>query len=962
VTKFEPTLPVVSVALYGDVGEHVLKEAGRRLRDDLLRLPGISEVQLSGTRKAELAVEVEPEKLIAYRLSLSQVAEAIHQTNLDLPAGQLKTTEQNVAVRTLGETDEAAVIAETIVRTTAGGKVVRVRDLGRVIDGFEDSDVRGRFNGRPAVDIIVSKTGDQDAVDIADRVKAFVRGRRGDPPQWNWWQRVRIALGRPGDLVRIYEQARNEPYPPGLQVELHTDLSRFIEGRLDLLKRNGSWGLAFVFLSLLLFLNWRIAFWVMMGLVVSICGALLLMRLTGATLNLISMFGLIVALGLLVDDAIVVGENVYARIERGEDARLAAVTGTQEVAWPVVIAVTTTIGAFMPLLFIEGQIGDFMGVLPVVVTCALTVSLVEALSILPSHLAEWLRPVHRDLSAAPPRHWLARRARPLRDFQKHLVHDLLGRRYESLLRMAVEYRYVTTAGALALLILSLASVAGGRLPFVFVPKMDSEMITVSLEMPVGTPADQTESVLERIEQAVLKLPASELNSIYTLVGYQMQIGESGATGIVRSHAGQVIIELTTVEQRSRSSEEIINELRSRTAGIAGVDRLTYTPMLGGPGGAEIEIEVTGQRMDDLRSAAAELKSELARFGGVYDVRDDFEEGRREAQVSLLDSARPLQLTTRMLATEVRGAFYGLEARTLQRDREDVDIRVRFPPERRRHVQELESMWIASPAGGMVPLCEVARLVDGRGYSAIRRVDQRRAVVVGADVDQNRGNAEQIIAGLADTVRRLEEGHPGLRITFGGNKREMAKSFGSLKRDFVIALLLIYVMLSGLFRSYIQPMIVMASIPFGITGAIAGHLIMGYPLTILSLIGLVALTGIAVNDALVLIDFVNKGRSAGASAFEAVIEGGKRRLRPILLTSLTTILGLAPLMAERSFQARFLIPMAISISFGLVFSTVLTLLVVPSLYIIVEDLRRLGARIWYGPGVSQSIPAPPAASA
>ncbi len=947
VTKFEPRLPVVSVALYGDVGEQMLKTSGRRLRDDLLLLPGISEVELTGVRKAELAVEVEPRRLIEYQLSLSGLAESIRQANLDLPAGQIKMPEQNVAVRTLGETDEAEAIAETIVRTLAGGQVVRVRDLGRVVDGFEDRDFRGRFNGRPAVDVVVYKSGDQDAIDIAGKVKAYVHGKQGRPLERDF----RVRWGLAGDLERIWAQAHNDPWPAGIATELHTDLSQYIQDRLDLLKRNGWSGLVLVFLSLLVFLNWRVALWVVLGLMLAIGGAVLLMKMLGATLNLISMFGLIVVLGMLVDDAIVVAENIYARIERGEDPRTAAVRGAEEVTWPVLIAVTTTIGAFMPLLFIEGQIGDFMGILPVVVTCALSVSLLEALSILPSHLADSLRPVQRDLSSAPARHWLARLARPIRGWQQHLVMDLLGSRYERVLRLAVSYRYVTVAVVLASLIVSVSVVVSGRLPFVFAQKMDSELLTVSLEMPVGTPAEQTEAVLKQVEEAVLQLPSSELASIYTLVGVRLEFGEEGATGSARAHAGQAIIELRAVDERTRSSEEIIADLRKATANIAGVNLLNFKPMQGGPGGAEIEIEVTSDRIDDLLAAAEELKSALAGFRGVYDIADDFEEGRREIQITLLDAARPLGFTTRWLATEVRGAFYGIEARTLQRDREDVDIRVRFPPEQRRSIYDLESMWIATPTGRMVPFSEIARVEDDRGAASIRRVNQRRAIVVSADVDQSMGNAERIIADLAATVvPRLESSLGGLRIEFAGNKRETAKSFGSLRRDFVIALVVIFVMLAGLFKSYIQPLIVMTSIPFAFNGAVLGHLVMDYPLTILSLIGLVALAGIAVNDALVLVDFVNKERSEGMGAVEAVIQGGKRRLRPIILTSLTTILGLGPLMIETSWQARFLIPMAISISFGLAFATVLTLVVVPSVYMIVEDARIVGRRIWYGSAV------------
>ncbi len=935
VAKFEPTLPVISVAIYGDVSESALKDAGRRLRDDLLLLPEITDVELTGTRKDELAVEVQPEKLIEYRLSLDDITEAIRRTNLDLPGGQVKTAGQNVAVRTLGETDDARRISATILRTTADGQTVRVRDVGQVIDTFEDSDLRSRFNGQPAVDLIIYKTGDQDAIRIANLVKAFVAGKRNEPLPLDWWSR----LGFNGNVQRVYEQSRNEPYAPALALELHSDLSRYIADRLDLLTRNGGWGLMLVFLTLLFTLNWRVAFWVMMGLVLSIAGGLVLMNMFGATLNLISMFGLIVVLGLIVDDAIVVGENIYARVEQGEAPRTAAIRGTEEVIWPVLIAVTTTIGAFFPLMFIEGRIGDFMGVLPIVVMSALLISLIEAFVILPSHLADTLKNVPRDLGAAPPRHFLARLTRPLRRAQQHLLGTVMTDKYEGFVRAAARYRYVTIAAAVGGLLIAVGFVAGGHVKFVFIQEMDSETVLVNLEMPVGTPAAQTDTVTKRIEQVVTdqeRFP--EVRSAYTLVGAQIRAGSDGATTSARSHIGQVIIELTSVDQRDRESDQILAELRSIIGQPPGVTSLRYESMRGGPGGAEIEIEVTGEDINRVLTAVDTLKNELARQRGVYDIDDDHEQGRRELQIELLESARPLGLTTRSLATEVRGAFYGLEARTLQRDREDVDIRVRFPEERRRHIHELEAMRIATPAGFMVPLGEVARVTDSTGTASIRRIDQRRSVVVTADVDQNANNAEEIIRAFGPLVSDLERDLPGVRIDFAGNKREASKSLGSLRRDFLIAVLLIFVMLAGLFKSYTQPLVVLAAVPFGATGAIVGHWVMGYPLTILSMIGMVALTGIVVNDALILVDFVNKNCARGLSKFEAVVNAGRRRLRPILLTSLTTILGLAPLMTETSFQARYLIPMAISISFGLAFATLLTLIVVPALYLILEDLK------------------------
>ncbi len=950
VTKFEPTLPVISIAIYGDTDEGTLKDAGRRLRDDLLLLPQITDVEITGIRKDELTVQVDPEQMIAYNLALSDVADAIRRSNLDLPGGEVETVEQNVAVRTLGETDEVARIENTIIRTQPGGSVVRVRDVGTVIDAFEDSDTRGRFNGKPAVDVIVYKTGDQDAIEIAESVKAFVAGKRGEPLEMGLF----TQLGLGGGLREIYEQSSSDPYPPGLTFELHSDLSRYIADRLDLLKRNGAWGLLFVFLALLFTLNWRVAFWVMMGLVLSVAGGIVLMSMFGATLNLISMFGLIVVLGLIVDDAIVVGENIYARVERGEKPVTAAIRGTEEVIWPVVIAVATTIGAFLPLMFIEGRIGDFMGVLPIIVMSALLISLIEAFVILPSHMADTLRPVQRDLERGATRNPLLRLIRPIRDFQRHLLQNVFTNHYERFLRAAIRYRYATIAGAIGCLLIALGLVAGGQVEQVLIQKMDSETLTVDIELPVGAPADRTAEVTEYIEYIVSdpdQFP--EVSSIYTLVGAQVQAGGHAATVSSRSHIGQLIIELTTVDQRDRKSDEIIAAMRDAVGPVPGTNSVRFQEMQGGPGGAEVELEITGESTDGILRAVTRLKNYLATQEGVFDIDDDYERGRRELQLTLLESARPLGFTTQRLATEVRGAFYGLEARTLQRNREDVDIRIRFPEQRRQHIYELENMRISAPGGGMVPIGEVAHIAEDEGTASIRRIDQRRAIVVTADVDQSVANSNEVLAGMQPLISELERDLPGLRIALAGNKREFAKSFGSLRRDFLIAVVVIFVMLAGLFKSYIHPLVVLSAVPFGVTGAIVGHLLMGYPMTILSMIGLVALTGIVVNDALILVDFIKKELATGKATLEAVVSAGRRRLRPIMLTSLTTILGLAPLMTEQSFQARFLIPMAISISFGLAFATLLTLIVVPSLFMIAEDAKMIAT--WLRTGSTRVVP-------
>ncbi|RJP30822.1 MAG: efflux RND transporter permease subunit [Phycisphaerales bacterium] len=948
VRKFEPKWPVISIAVFGDLDDRALKQYGERVRDDLLAIPGITDVVVSGTRKDEISVEVRPDKLLEYGLSFMDVGAAIEAANLDLPGGRVRTPGANVALRTLGEEDRGEDLRDIVVRSDPAGRQVRLCDVARVIDGFEDTDTAGRFQGKPSVNVVVYKTPEQDAIRIASQVRALVHGKLGEPLQRSWRQRWRARLADDG-LQAIYERAAADPYPPAVRLGLHTDLSRFIEGRLDLLQRNGLWGLLFVGTSLVLFLHWRVALWVMMGLVFSVFGVAIAMKALGVTLNLMTMFGLIVVLGMLVDDAIIIGENVYTKVEAGLEPELAAVQGAEEVTWPVVIAITTTIAAFLPLMFIEGRVGDWMGVLPVIVMLTLSISLFEALAILPLHLAHGLRPLSRRGDGLPgalgPIHALLVR---YRRWVAHVGDATIRRCYERVIRRSLEYRYVTAAVFVAAIVVCACAVAAGHVPFVMLQKMDAETLTCELKMGVNAPVEQTRRAALAVEEAVMALP--ELKSVYTLLGASLPEGGMGAAQ-VQAHLAQMFIELTDVRARDRSSEEVLRELRERTAGIPGVRFLTFTAMEGGPAGAAIHVEITGDRLDDLVAVSAAIREELSRFAGVHDVVDDFDAGRREIQIELLDSATALGLTTRSLATQVRAAFHGLETRKVQRGREDVKIMVRYPLEHRRSVYDLESMYVATPAGTLAPIVEVARITEGTGFATLRRIDQDRAVAVTADVDENVTNAELVIQSLAAAFPKWTQEYPGVSLRFAGQKLEFRKSFGSLKRDFLIALALIYFLLAGLFRSYVRPLVVMTAIPFGFIGVVIGHKLMGYPITILSLIGMVALTGIVVNDSLILVTFVGRRVEEGRPLFEAVLEAGRSRLRAILLTTITTVLGLAPLMAEQSFQARFLIPMAISIAFGIAFGTVLTLVGVPAFYLIAADvtalLRRAAAAVTLG---------------
>lgn len=979
VNKAEPQLPVISVAIYGDGEEAGLKRAARELRDELLTLPGISSVQVTGGRDDEIHIEVDPDRLLEFNVTFDEIANIVRDTNLDVSGGELKGDRTSISVRTLGEESTGRELEDIVVRTQPDGRQVRLSDVATIRDHFIESDMESYFNSKPAMNCVVYKNATQDAIQISTLVKAYVLGKKGEPfdpygmdaAYSRPWYSKPFALasayavrtldqltGRPDPMV-YYRQSLTQPFNHSFEVDLNTDLARFVEGRLDLMTRNGKAGLLLVLISLNLFLNWRVAFWAAVGLLVSFLGTFAFMWAVGASINLLSMFGLIIVLGIIVDDAIVIGENIYRHVEEGLPPIKAAVVGTNEVMWPVIIAVTTTIGAFAPLFFIPGQIGDFMRQLPLVVVAALSVSLLEALVILPAHLAHMPSPQQAARSRSPYRRRIGRWMEGFRDAQDQFMNGFLTRNYERFLRRALTWRYVTLAVAIATVILSFGLVAGGVVEQTFIQDMDSETLICLLEMPVGTTTENVKLRLKKLSDYVIAMP--ETLNVQTFAGLQYDMEGAGATGVhMNSHLGQLIIELKPADEREqnelRSSDQILEDLRSFSLReLQGINSVAWEAMNGGPGGKDIHIQVSGPDFEAVQQTSAWLSDELESFAGVYDLDNNFDRGKREVQLRLRESARPTGLTVGQLGYQVRSAMYGRESKRLTRNREDVRLMVRYPERFREDIQALENMWI--PVGPTpetrhwVPIREVAELSESQSFASINRSRQQRSITVYGEINEE-------LAGVTtrevlDEVKQrydssdLPTRYPGIHIRFLGQIEEQMKSFEALWVAFPVALLLIYSMLAGLFRSYLQPLVVMAAIPFGLEGAIIGHWITDNPITILSRIGFVALAGILVNDSLVLVDFINKRVRQGMSEFEASVDGAKLRLRAILLTTLTTVAGLTPLMFETSFQAKFLIPMAVTLTFGLLFATVLTLLIVPTLNLIFFDLRNLWRGWIYG---------------
>ncbi len=922
IVEARPQIPVIGVVLHGNVPERVLHEAVIKTRDDLFDLDNVTTVVVSGFRAREFVIEIRPDRLETYGLTFQEVGAAVTRTNLDLPGGQLKGDRTNIRVRTIGEEQVASRLEDVVVRTGEGGSVIRLRDVATIREGFEDKVERGRFRklvhagqeddaidltrlpvapgpDHRAATLTVFKNPEQDAVEIAEQVKAYVADH------------AEAAGG-------------------AITLTVSTDIARFLVGRLDLLQRNARAGILLVLLTLAIFLELRIALWVMVGLCVSFAGTFLLMYLAGVSLNFISLFSLIVVLGLIVDDAIVIGENIFTKLRSGLPPKLAAERGAMEVAAPVVAAVLTTCVAFLPLAFIDGRMGNFLGVIPIVVICALGFSLIEAFFVLPAHLAH---------TPKQGKGWLSRAYGRFNEAKHKLFEQTLPDLMEKQLRFFLRWRYATAAVATGTLLVAMGLIVGGLVPFQLLQDTDAETVTANLEMAAGTPEDKTLETLARVEAIAAEMP--EVDSVFSVLGSSFsdrgpQIAADPAT------VGQIILELLPAEKREdydlRTSTLLLAELRQLTSTLPGVRRLSWSGRSGGPSGADIEILVRGEDLETVSRAITHVTNELASYEGVDEIYDDLELGKLEIRLKLRPSGRLLGLTTADLATQIRHALFGIEAQDLQIGEEEVTVRVVLPEASRAELGDLSRLWVRTPAGDRVPLEEVAEILTGRGYASLARVDGRRAATIRAEVDSTVANTADVTEYLIEQLGDLSTRYPGVSYAFEGQKKETSESLGSLAIGFPAALLAIFCIIAVVFRSYAQPIIVMIIIPWGLGGAIVGHWIMGFPFTILSMIGAVALAGVVVNDGLILVSFANRQRRQGERALEAAVQAARARLRPILLTSITTIAGLAPLMLERSFQAQFLIPMAISLVFGLAFATGLTLLLLPVFYLIFEDIR------------------------
>jgi multidrug efflux pump subunit AcrB len=920
---------VIDIAVWGEADEVSLKELGQQVRDEVTNLPSITHATLSSVRPYEISIEVSEADLRRHGMTFDQVAQAIRRSSLDLPGGLIKTDGGEILLRTKGQAYRREDFEKVVLLSRPDGTRLTVGDVATVVDGFAETYQSARFNGKSAVLIKVFRVGDQDPIQIANTVKEFVA------------------------------EAGNR-MPEGIALTTWLDRSVYLKSRQDLLIRNGRAGFVLVFLVLALFLRLRLAFWVTLGIPLSFLGALWLMPAIGVSINLISLFAFIVVLGIVVDDAIVVGENVYRYQEKGGNPLQAAIRGAQEVSIPVMFGVLTTVAAFVPLLLVSGTMGKIWQVIPMIVIPVLLFSLVESKLILPAHLSHYSR--ERDLKQRGGLPGLWRRFQTwLHGKLTAFVHQV----YRPSLERGLRWRYATISLFIAAFLLVVGLVGAGVVRFIFFPRVESDYVIVNLRMPNGTPIDVTSDAVSRLERVALDIQedlngregsaeGGTIKHVLATVGEQpnqaMQSWDSSSSSLFSgSHMGEINMELALSEDRSITTREIANRWRQETGPIPDAVELTFSSSLMHIGDA-IDVQLSGRNVEELRGFAEALKRRLVDYPGVLDITDSYRSGKQEIKLQILPAAEALGLTLSDLARQVRQAFYGEEVQRIQRDRDEVKVMVRFPEDDRRSLAGLENLRIRTPTGIEVPFYKVARAEMGRGYAVIQRTDRRRTINVIADVDQAEGDANAIVSDLkASVLPGLLGDFPGVSFSFEGEQREQRQSMAELGRGFIMAIFMIYVLMAIPFRSYIQPFIVMTAIPFGLVGAVLGHLIMGKELSILSIVGMVALTGVVVNDSIVLVDYINRQRREGVPLTTAIREAGTVRFRPILLTSMTTFAGLTPIMIEKSLQAQFLIPMAVSLAFGVLFATFITLMLIPCSYMVLEDLKRGLRRIFLGRG-------------
>ncbi|WP_404399557.1 efflux RND transporter permease subunit [Idiomarina seosinensis] len=905
--RVRPNRDVIWISVFGDANERTRKELAKTVRDELKTVGGITKVEVVGDRDYEIAIEISQQDLERYGLTFQQIVNAVRGTSIDVAGGSIKTPNGDILLRANNQAYQGSEFEKIVLISRPDGTRLTLGDIATVEDGFVETEAFTRFDGKPATFVRVNSVGDQNDLKIAEYVKNYV-------------------------------QRKQEELPDQVQLASWGDSSYYLQGRLDLMLNNMWIGGLLVFLMLSLFLQLRLAFWVMLGIPVCFLGTIAMMPLPmfDISINMISLFGFILVLGIVVDDAIVIGESAYTEIEEKGQSVDNVVAGAKRVAIPATFGVLTTMVAFLPMLMVEGGMGAIWESIAYVVILALAFSLVESKWILPAHIAQM------KYSKAE-----GEKANAFQRFRNRIssgIQRFVENYYRPFLKKCLHYRYTTLASFVALMILMIGLLSGGIVRWVFFPDIPSDFIQARVEMQPGTSEERTIEVLSSV--------AGALNSV------DNNVKEEQGRGVVRhtniwmngTESGTVFAELEKGEDRNIDGYEIVNQWREAVPELAGVRSVNFQGGIGGGGGFDLEFQLVGDDLTDLKAVADQLKAVLGEYDGVFDIEDTFGDGKDEILLQTKPLAEAMGINLAELATQVRYAFYGAEAQRIQRGDEEIKVMVRYPEEQRQSVGNLQDMKLRTADGAEIPFTELADIEFAEGYSTITRIDRERSVNVRARVDKDKVEPFRVVKEVReDKIKPLLDQYPSVDFKLQGATQDEAEATNSLALGGLLAMLAVYALMAIPLKSYSQPLIIMSVIPFGMIGAVLGHWLLGMPVSILSLFGIIALSGVVVNDSLVMVDYVNKARAVGTDLRHAVLDAGCRRFRAITLTSLTTFFGLLPIVLEKSLQAQLVIPMAISLAFGIIFATVITLLLIPCLYLILSDSKR-GVRTllsWYG---------------
>ncbi|MCB1582030.1 MAG: efflux RND transporter permease subunit [Xanthomonadales bacterium] len=890
--------PVIRVSIYGNVPEKKLLKTAQDIRDEIIDLPDVSMAEISGSRDFEIAIEVKENTLRQYQISFDEIARALRAASIDLPGGSIKTDRGDVLLRTVGQSYTGNEFAQTVIRTNPDGSRLKLSDIAVIKDDFVEDTEIGTFDGKPAISITVNSVENESIIEISDQVQKYI-------------------------------QNKSNKMPANISIATWSDTSHYVRGRLDMMERNMIQGAILVLLTLTLFLRLKVAFWVMVGLPVAFLGAFAFLPLTDTSINMLSMFGFILVLGIVVDDAIVIGESAYSEIQHKGHSLKNVVVGAQKVATPATFGVLTTIAAFAPMLFVGTLFGSFFEAIGYVVILCLLFSLVESKFILPAHLAHMRS---NDIGTHNPGP-LLRLQRKVNSGLEHVITHW----YKPLIDKAIVRPGFTLTIFVGIFLLSIGLLKNDLVRYVLMPDFVSDFVMADFVMAQGTPKEQSKETLKQLEAALIKLDHD----------VSQQVGKD--SGAVYTHrfavldsqiSGRVIVELVKDEQAVIDGKEMLNRWTEYIGEIPGA-RQIGTTSLSGPGqGPDVSLKLVGSDTEALRQAAEILAEKLRVFKGVSDVRNSIEAGKDEIEFSIKPVGRNLGLSQSDIGRQIRQAFYGEEVQRLQRGNDEVKVMLRYDRESRESLKTLDDLRVRTAQGDELPLHTVAEVKLGKAPNAIERVNRKRAARITAVVDKAIANPQAIITELMPKAANqpIVKEFPDVKYDLDGNSKEMTELVKNLAIGMLSAIMLIYVLLAIPLKSYAQPLIIMLVIPFGITGAIVGHLILGMTFSMMSIFGVIALTGVVVNDSLVMVDYINKERRQGIDIISAVKHAGSKRFRAILLTSLTTFFGLLPIMFEQSLQAKVIIPMAVSLAFGILFATVITLILIPALYAMLERIK------------------------